>query len=263
MWFENVSVIIPALRETEPFLKTIRIILDTCERNDLKEFIVVVSQKATSEACMKYVRQGKALAETAGVSYRILYQKRPYLGGALIDGFEAAQGSHIAIETADLNTAPDNLVKMITLAKQYPKDIISCSRWLKGGGFIKYSKAKKIWNYCSQKFMQVLFLTNVTDFTWGTHLAPAVIYKTANFQEMKHPIAIEELVIPLRQRVHIREIPGVCYLPENDETVNPFWANLLYLRPAFRWRFARKSRLLRKDVNFHEQMNPQEAGGKY
>lgn len=246
MKFKKVSVVIPTLRETEEFLKTVDVILDGCESDDLKEFIIVVC-KATTEQALEYVQKGAERAAAAGVAYHVLYQTRPFLGGALMDGFDAAAGSHVAIETADLNTAPENLGKMIELAKRYPDDVISCSRWLKGSAFENYSPIKKAWNYCSQKFLQLLYLTNVTDFTWGTHLAPTALYQSIRFTEAKHPIAVEEVVIPLRLGVRFHEIPGTCHVDVNDVSVQPLWANLLYLRPAFKWRFAaRKNMLLEK-----------------
>ncbi len=246
MRFENVSVVIPTLRETEEFLKTVNVILDNCNKNDLKEFIIVVC-KATTEEALKYVEKGAEIAANAGVAYQVLYQKRPFLGGALMDGFDAATGSHVAIETADLNTAPENLGKMIGLAKQHPNDVISCSRWLKGSAFENYSPIKKAWNYCSQKFLQLLYFTKVTDFTWGTHLAPTSLYQSIRFTEMRHPIAVEEVVIPLRLGIKFHEIPGTCHVNENDVSVQPLWANLLYLRPAFKWRFASKKSMLREE----------------
>ncbi len=251
MTFENVSVIIPTLRETEDFLQTLTTILNTCEAPDIKEIIVVVC-KATTEESFSFIEKGRQLAETRDISYNVLFQTRPYLGGALMDGFQIATGSHVVVETADLNTAPENLAKMIELAKKYPNDIISSSRWMKGSSFENYPAVKKVWNYFSQLFLRVLYFTKVTDFTWGTHLAPTVLYQAINFQENRHPIAVEEVVIPLRLGVKIHEIPGTCHVKLDDTSVQPLWANLLYLRPAFKWRFASKRKMLRHDMNIDD-----------
>ncbi len=254
MRFENVSVIIPTLRETESFLQTIDTILDSCEHQDLKEFLIMVCD-ATTERSMEYILRCKARVESMGICFRIERQQRPYLGGALVDGFLAAKGSHLVVETADLNTAPENLASMIELAKQYPMDVISCSRWLKGSGFENYQFVKRAWNYCSQKLLQALYMTRLSDFTWGTHLVPSALYQAIDFQERKHPIAVEEAVIPLRLGIAFHEIPGICHVDESDVSVQPLWANVLYLRPAFKWRFAKKEKMLRKGVDYDDLIN--------
>ena len=46
MWadrFENVSIILPALNETFSFEETVRIILDECRHEDIREMIAVVA----------------------------------------------------------------------------------------------------------------------------------------------------------------------------------------------------------------------------
>ena len=254
MKFKSLSVILPTLRETDSFLKTVHLITDTCQHDDIEEIIVVVCDATTKEA-MEYIKQGEEYSKKCGITYHILHQKRPYLGGAMIDGFEAANGSHVIMETPDLSTAPEELPKLISLAKEYPNDIISCSRWVKGSGFENYPKFKKAWNYLSQKFLQILYFTNVSDFTWGAHLGPTVLFRSLNYKELKHPITVEEVVIPLRLGVRFHEISGTCHIDENDISVNPLWANLVYLRPAFRWRFSKKQNLLRENLNQENIMN--------
>lgn len=251
MTFQSVSIILPTLKETDSFITAIQMILEMNDTADINEFIAVVCEKTTKES-LESIEKGKTIAESAGIPLHILWQTHPFFGGAICDGFMAAQGSHVCMVTPDLDTAPDKIPEMIALAKKYPGDIISGSRWLKGGGFLRYNKIKQIWNWCSQQFLRVLYLSSLTDFTWGNHLAPKIIYQAINFQECKHPINVEKVVIPLRLGIGFHEVAAVCEMPEDDQTVNPFWANLGYLRPAIRWRFASKKRMLKKSINYRE-----------
>ena len=116
----------------------------------------------------------------------------------------------------------------------YKRQIIAGSRWRKGGGFVNYNGLKKVWNYLSQKFLDVLYLTTLSDFTWGNQMAPTKLYQAINFTEVKHPINMERVVIPLRLGIGFHEVGAVCRMPEDDETVNPLAANFAYLRPALR-----------------------------
>lgn len=248
MKFESVSIILPTLKETDSFVNAVTMILEM-NPGDIKEFIAVVCDRTKPES-FESIEQGRKIAKNAGVPLKMLYQKLPYFGGAIRDGFMEAQGTHVCMVTPDLDTAPDKLPDMIAKAKEYPGDIIVGSRWKKGGGFVNYSKVKKVWNYLSQKFLDVLYLTNITDFTWGNQLAPTKLYQAINFTEVKHPINIERMVIPLRLGVGFQEVPAVCRMPEDEETVNPIMANFQYLRPAFRWRFASLQDMVKPGVDY-------------
>lgn len=248
MKFESVSIILPTLKETDSFVKAVTMILEM-NPGDIAEFIAVVCDRTKPES-FESIEKGRIIAEKAGVPLHILYQKLPYFGGAIRDGFMAAKGSHVCMVTPDLDTAPDKLPEMIAKAKKYPGDIIAGSRWRKGGGFENYSKIKKIWNYCSQKFLDVFYLTTLTDFTWGNQLAPTKLYQAINFTEVKHPINIERVVIPLRLGIGFQEVAAVCRMPEDEETVNPIMANFQYLRPAFKWRFAPLENMVKPDIDY-------------
>lgn len=239
MKFEAISIILPTLKETDSFVETVKMILDMNDPKDIKEFIAVVCER-TNPASFESIEEGKKIAETAGVPLNVLYQTRPFFGGAIQDGFDAAKGSHVCMVTPDMDTAPDKLPEMIALSKQYPGDVILGSRWKKGGGFVRYNKVKKVWNFLSQKFLSVLYLKNLTDFTWGNQIAPAVLARAIDYKEFKHPVNIERVAVPIRLGVVFHEVPAVCAVPEDGVTVNPFLANLAYLRPAFRLRFAKK-----------------------
>lgn len=250
MEFTGVSIILPTLKETDSFVTAVSMILEM-NPGDIAEFIAVVCDRTNPDS-FQSIEEGRKLAEVAGVPLTVLHQTLPYFGGAIRDGFMAAKGSHVCMVTPDLDTAPDKLPEMIALSKRYPGDIIAGSRWRKGGGFVNYDGLKKAWNYLSQKFLDVFYLTTLTDFTWGNQLAPTILYQAINFTEVKHPINMERMVIPLRLGVGFHEVGAVCRMLEDDETVNPLMANFAYLRPAFRWRFARREDMVKPGVDYRK-----------
>ena len=251
MKFESVSIILPTLKETDSFVQAVSMILDMNPPEDIKEFIAVVCDRTNPES-FKYIEEGKKIAEAAGVPLKLLYQTHPFFGGAMRDGFDAAEGSHICVVTPDLDTAPEKLPELIALAKQYPGDIAIASRWKKGGGFGNYSKFKMIWNFAAQKFLDVLYFTTLSDFTWSNQLTPAILARAINYQEEKHPMSLERVVVPLRLGIRFHEIPAKIQMPEEGESVNPLHANFVYLRPAFRCRFAKKKDLVRPGIDWRD-----------
>lgn len=251
MKYESVSIILPTLKETDSFVQAVKMILEMNDPKDIAEFIAVVCERTNPES-FKSIEEGKKIAEAAGVPLTVLHQTRPYFGGAMRDGFDVAKGSHVCVVTPDLDTAPEKLPEMIALAKQYPGDIVIASRWKKGGGFSNYSKFKMVWNYCSQKFLDVLYFTTLTDFTWSNQLSPTILCRSINYHEEKHPMSLERVVVPLRLGVKFHEIPAKIHMPEEGESVNPLHANLSYLRPAFRCRFAKKEDLVMQGTDWKE-----------
>lgn len=259
MVFKSVSIILPTLKETDSFVQAVKMILEMNQPGDIEEFIAVVCERTNPDS-FKSIEEGKKIAGAAGVPLSVLYQTRPFFGGAIQDGFDAAKGSHVCMVTPDLDTAPDKLPEMIAIAKKYPGDIVIGSRWKKGGGFENYNPVKKVWNWFSQKFLDVLYLTTLSDFTWGDQLTPAVLARAINHEEVKHPINIERVVIPLRLGVKFHEVPAVCHMSDG-ETVNPLMANFAYLRPAFRWRFAKRADMVRPGTDWRALMGELKSNG--
>ena len=124
--FKNVSIILPTLNESFSFNQTVDIILEECEHKDIKEFIAVVCDRTLPES-IEAIKKSKKECEEVGVSLHILYQKRPFAGGAVADGFMKATGSHILMMAPDLETDPHNVKDFIAMGKKYPKDMITAS----------------------------------------------------------------------------------------------------------------------------------------
>lgn len=242
--FTSVSILLPTLNETFSFTQTVDIILEECARTDVCELIAIVCERTLPESIMA-IEESKAKCEAAGLPLRIVWQELPRAGGAVRDGIDAAEGSHILMMAPDLETDPHLAPVFIHFAKEYPNDMITASRWLKKASFMGYSRVKLICNKIFQKVFSVLYGAKLTDMTFGYRCAPARLLQAIAWEETGHPFFLETVLKPLRLGVKVREIPAVWKAREEGESQNSFWATFKYFKIAFKARFERRAVLLK------------------
>ena len=97
----QVSVLVPVMNETTALRTTVDVVVRE-NLVHLNEVLVVTSPRTTT--------QSLAVAAELQARYpkivRVVQQQRPFLGGALQDGFAWARGTHILMMAADLETDP-------------------------------------------------------------------------------------------------------------------------------------------------------------
>ncbi|MBR1739457.1 MAG: glycosyltransferase [Ruminococcus sp.] len=243
--FRSVSILLPTLNETFSFIQTVEIILNECRHSDLEEFIAIVCERTLPES-LEAIEQAKEISEAQGVPLRVIWQVKPFAGGAVQDGMMAAKGSHTIMMAPDLETDPHTVKLFIKAAKKYPKDMITASRWLKKGSFEGYNKLKFVLNYIFQKSFSLFYFTTLTDITYGYRLAPTPLFKAIEWEEMKHPFFLETALKPIRLGVKIHEIPTVWAARQEGESQNSLLATFKYLRIAFKVRFMSRRKILKK-----------------
>lgn len=239
----SVSILLPTLNETFSFVETIKIILDENNKDNICEFIVIVCERTEKES-FNSIEKGRQMSEQAGIPFNVLYQTLPYAGGAVRDGINAAQGSHILMMAPDLETDPHSVKDFICEGKKYPSDMITGSRWLKGGSFKGYSKIKFVLNFLFQKFFSFFYGTNLTDITFGYRLAPSKLFQSIRWEEVKHPFFLETALKPIRLKVGIHEIPTKWNARLEGESQNSLFATFKYLKIAFKVKFEKKNELI-------------------
>jgi glycosyltransferase involved in cell wall biosynthesis len=237
--FGAVSVILPVINETASLQKTVEIIIADCDR-DIMEFIIVVCDKTTPES-RKVCEQ---LKNKYGERLKILKQKLPFLGGAMRDAFGFASGSHILMMASDMETAPDEVKDFIAVAKKQPGEIVTGSRWIKGGGFQEYSPIKYLLNFIFQRLFSLLYRTELTDMTYGYRLFPASLVKAIRWEELRHPFLFETIVKPLRLGVKVREVPSKWKARSEGGSQNTFLRNFEYFRIGLKTLFYSREQIL-------------------
>ena len=242
--FENVSVMMGAVDETDSLRQTVMTVLDICEHKDLKEIIIGYSQHVTKESRAVVDELAAMDSDIPIVTFE---QKRKGISG-LVDMIDIARGSHCILVASDMALDLECINKMIRGAKETGGDvIISSSRWLDGCSFYGYSKIKHLVNYMAQKFLAVLFGADITDFTIPYQIAPTELYQSIEFENEGFPILIEMVLKPLRLGYDFREVPTNCYSRKQGKSKNSVKQTVMYLGTALHIRIMKKSSILKKD----------------
>ena len=237
--FESASIILPVLNETYSLRQTVEIIEATCAR-EVGEYILVVCERTRPES----LAVCREIAQRLGDRGSLHFQKRPFVGGAIRDGFDLARFSHVVMMSSDLETDPALVQKLIAEVREYPDGIATASRWIKGGQFEGYSAIKLVANYLFQKMFSVLYATRVSDLTYAYRIFPRWLVRAIRWEELKHAFFLETVLKPLRLGVSFREVPATWKARTEGESVNPFMANFTYFRIALTTRFCPRDRLL-------------------
>jgi uncharacterized protein (TIRG00374 family) len=246
--FESASIILPVINETVSLKQTVDIILrDAKER--VKELIIVICKRTTPDS-MAVI---KDLQDQLGDLIVVLEQKLPFLGGALRDAIDVARGSHVIIMASDLETNPNEVRMLIDEAQKNPSAIVTTSRWIKGGEFHGYSKIKLICNWIFQHFFSVLYLTHLTDMTYGFRIFPTKLVQAIRWEEVRHPFNLESVVKPLRLGVKVIEVPSIWFARIEGESQNPFFRNFAYFPIGIKTRFCSKQSILKSHAGQCEQ----------
>lgn len=242
--FKNTTIILPAINETFSFEQSVDVIINTCKKEEICEFIAAVCKRTTKE-CLVSIEKSKEQSEAGGIPFTILWQKKPFAGGAVQDAIDISKGSHLIIMSSDLETDPGTVRYLIQEEKRHPEAITTASRWLEKGGFSGYDKKKEILNFIFQHIFSAYYGTKLTDMTFGFRIFPTGLMKRIKWEEMKHPFFLETALKPVRLGIKIYEIPTKWAAREEGESQNSFLQTFAYFRPALRVRFYKAKNILK------------------
>jgi glycosyltransferase involved in cell wall biosynthesis len=238
MNFKDISIILPVINETFSLAETVKILLDE-NKNDIGEIMIMMATRTTRES-KKVIEQ---LQKKYGDVIRPYTQKQKFLGGAMRDAFMWAKGNWALMMASDLETDPHTVKIMIALARTEKYDMVTASRWITKKGFKSYSFLKFIFNFIFQKFFQILYLTRLTDLTYGFRLFKIDVVQNINWEETKHPFLLETLIKPLRLGYIIGEVPTRWEARKEGKSQNTFLQNFVYFRIGLKVRFMRKRKI--------------------
>ena len=240
--FASVSIIIPALNETYLLRKTIEIIFGSCNKEDIEEIILVLCDR-TSQACIDTANKIKN--DYSEYPFIIYFQKEPFVGKAFQEAFEIAKGTHVVTAAADMDMDPYAISKFIEKSKISPESIICASRWMPGGGFFGYKKFMLALNYVFQKIIDVIFLTNLSDVSYGFRLYPKELLASIQWEESKHPFFLESCLKPLRLGTKFIEVPAIWRVRTEGTSEITLLKYLSYIPTVFHIRLMKKNKILK------------------
>lgn len=242
MKFTSVTIIVGTTNEKESLICTVDTIMNSCSSEDIDKILLVKSKDA-SENCNFAI--GLLEKKYPGKVFG-LEQTRPFVGGAIRDGFDAASSSHIMLLPSDLGVDLKCVPLMIEKVKEKPLVISKTSRWLQKDSFHNYNDTRRLFNKAAQIFLRVLFGVGLTDFTSPVQTAPSEAYEKSNWKELNFPFLLEMVLVPLRLGYAFEEIPVQCYERKEGFSRNSVKQTALYLRTALRVRFTPKSKLVKE-----------------
>ena len=235
----KVSVILPVINETFSLQKTVEIIIQN-SKEDISEIIIVVSKEKTTHDSLSLINNLQTNKYPNII--KTYFQNLPYIGGAIQKGFAISTGSHIVMMASDLETDPNDVKKLIDLSKLNPSSIITANRWIKGGSFKKYNLIKFYLNFLFQLMLRSIFLTKLSDMTYGFRIFPSNLVKQIKWQELKHPFLLETILKPLLMKVNIIEIPSKWEARLEGTSQNSFFENFRYIKTALNIRLFWKNK---------------------
>lgn len=256
--FKNVTILLPAMDETYSLKETVDTIYNTCDVNDIAEFIILLCNRTSVET--REVAEKLVQEYAAKVRIFIHNQTLPFVGGAIREGFMLAKGSHVVLMSSDLETDPNIIQEFIKKSKEYPDRIVTASRWRKGGGFEKYNKVKLVCNLIFERVIGIMYFSNLSDLTYAFRIFPTELMQEIEWEELKHPFFLETALKPLRLGVKFIEIPAHWKARSEGVSQNSFFENFKYFKTAWNNRFIPKESMWKLELKENEKNVTKQAG---
>ncbi|MDC0343169.1 glycosyltransferase family 2 protein [Alphaproteobacteria bacterium] len=228
----SISIILPVINETYSLEETVEVILK--ENDSIQEILIITSKNKTTKKSFETIKILQAKYSNIIIHF---HQELPFIGGAIIKGFQVCNGSHVIMMASDLETNPEDVKKMIILSKKNLNSLITASRWKNFKSFKNYNLLKLLLNFIFQNLMKLFFMSKLTDMTYGYRLFPSKLVKSLSWQELKHPFLLETILLPLKINIDIIEIESKWKSRSEGESQNSFFANFMYFKTAFRIKF--------------------------
>ena len=197
----SISIILPFLNEINSLKKTITILEKIKFK---KEYLIIFSNKLTNKKNKLELQKLKKTLK----NFRYYSQLKPFVGGAIDLGIKKSKLKFIAIMASDLETNPNELIKMIRISQKNPNSIISADRWLSQKGFSDYGMIKYLANFFFQKLIKFFFKYEILDFTFAYRIYPRKTLKNFTLTELRHGFALELLLKPIKRGCSVITIPA-------------------------------------------------------
>jgi dolichol-phosphate mannosyltransferase len=143
----------------------------------------------------------------------IMRQKSKGLGGAIVEGLEAARGDLVFVMDADLSHDPKFLPLFIEKSKE-GFDVIVGSRRIEGGEVIGWGLYRKLVSAIANFVGRLGSGLNISDITSGYRLYRRTVIEALNFQDFKtggYAFQLEVLSKSVSIGFKIGEVPIVFY----------------------------------------------------
>jgi hypothetical protein len=225
-----IDIFLPVIDETFSLEKTI-IEIEKKSSKFIKTYLITVSKKKTSKESIKKIQFLKIKYKK---KIKIIYQDKPFLGGALMTAIKHINSTHFVIMASDLETNPTFFYKLRINSQKHKDTIFVATRWKNKKSFEGYNFIKLYLNKIFQIFFSFIYKTDLTDLTFGYRIYPSNIIKKIKLKELKHPILFESLIIPIKLGFKVVELKSNWKNRLEGKSHNPFLNNFLYVKTGLR-----------------------------
>ena len=155
----SLSIIVPVKNEEKIIEETLKYFADSWIKEIENEIIIIddFSDDTTLEKIKKYNNQN--------LNLKIIKNKKPGLGSAILMGIENSSKQFVTIFMADLSDSVIDLKEYYALINNHNYDAIFGSRFIKGSIVKNYPFSKYILNRISNNIVSLIFFVKYNDFT--------------------------------------------------------------------------------------------------
>jgi dolichol-phosphate mannosyltransferase len=155
----SLSIIIPVKNEEKIIEETLKYFANSWIKEIENEIIIIddFSDDTTLEKIKKYNNQN--------LNLKIIKNKKPGLGSAILMGIENSSKQFVTIFMADLSDSVIDLKEYYALINNHNYDAIFGSRFIKGSIVKNYPFSKYILNRISNNIVSLIFFVKYNDFT--------------------------------------------------------------------------------------------------
>lgn len=223
---KQTTILILATNEENILKKTVDIIHRN-NKGSIKEFVIITPNFVT-EGCLLIIKNLKKTYKKK-LFHRFQPKNYPGYGGASIYGISLVKTKYFILCDADGETDPKKVKNLIYKMRNADNLIVSCSRWLGGSWIDQYSKVDYVLNWCFQKLTSLLFLKSLTDYTVGYRIYPTQLMQNIKFKNYNQSFSLESILIPIKKKVNIIEIPYNFKRRSEGISKNSFFNKLRYV----------------------------------
>lgn len=205
------------------------------------EIVISTSHKATLE-CQKMARDLARKHDRVSCYFQV----KPFVAAAVLEVVQNIDSQFLVYMSADGETPAEAIPRMLERQRLVGADVVSTSRWIKGGSFTNYGGVKYLTSFLAQQLCRLVYQSRLTEFTYGFRLYRSELLRNYKYHEQRHPFFLETLLVPLRAGYKISEIP-VKWVPRVEgQTVVTLPTLISYLRPLIFTRIQRRKTLSSK-----------------
>ncbi|MEK7109350.1 MAG: glycosyltransferase family 2 protein [Patescibacteria group bacterium] len=234
----RVCIVLPTIDEGPLLTETALAVFNALAAHDV-HLLIAASAKLTTPQTRGAIQM---LEREYPGKVAAFNQRLPGVGAAIQEAFARAEGDVVVLMTPDLETPPEILPQMIKkLEDGY--DMATATRWRMGFAFNGYNPVKMTLNFLFQQIFRAVYLTRLSDLTYGYRAFKIEVIKNIRWEESRHPFFFETMLKPLRLGYKIAEVdaPWKMFITRKSSTGRAKSKDLLaYIRVGLHNRFLPK-----------------------